>query len=109
MATETKRETEKRLGQRPMRGPSCWWSLGKPRLFLLDRSSELLTDRQAAFREGLQVQLYPGARTSYAAHLPKPQLLHLFSGWSPSAIPAPWGQRAQDGDRGKGTTILQTN
>lgn len=31
MATETKRGAEKRLGQRPTRGPSCWWSLGKPR------------------------------------------------------------------------------
>lgn len=30
MATETKRGAEKRLGQRPRRGPSCWWSLGSP-------------------------------------------------------------------------------
>lgn len=50
MATETKREAEKRLGQRPMRGPSCWWSLGKPQLSLLDRSSGLGMGRQPCRR-----------------------------------------------------------
>lgn len=50
MATETKRGAEKRLGQRPMRGPSCWWSLGKPQLSLLDKSSGLWMDRQPCRR-----------------------------------------------------------
>lgn len=47
MATETKRVAEEWLGTGiPKRGRSSWWSLGKPRLSLLDRSSGLLVNRQ---------------------------------------------------------------
>lgn len=48
MATETKKVAEERLGTGiPKRGPSSWWSLWKPRLSLLDRSSGLWTNRQS--------------------------------------------------------------
>lgn len=47
MATETKRVAEEWLGTGiPKRGPTGWWSLGKPRLSLLDRSSGLLVNGQ---------------------------------------------------------------
>lgn len=83
MATQTKREAEKRLGQRPRRGPSCWWSLGKPWLSLLDRSSGMLMDCQP-FRGACRFSSIQG--------LGPPLLLTCLS--LNSAVPAPEGTKS---------------
>lgn len=82
MATQTKRGAEKRLGQRPRRGPSCWWSLGKPRLSLLDRSSGMVMDCQP-FRGACRFSSIQG--------LGPPLLLTCLS--LNSAVPAPEGTK----------------